>query len=82
MTVADLIVALQALPQDVQVVMASHVSPDFVAPVAAILDVVAPARDAGWQLCDYDDDGAVTVVRIMGVGEIDDRAERPNPPIN
>lgn len=80
MTVAELIAALQALPQELQVVMASHVSPDFVAPVAPILDVVASGRDRGWELCDYEDDGAITVVRILGVGEIDDRAERPKPP--
>lgn len=80
MTVAELIIALRALPQELQVVMASHVSPDFVAPVAPVLDVVARGRDAGWQLCDYDDDGAITVVRILGVGEFDDRDQRPKQP--
>ena len=80
MTVADLIAALQTLPQDHQVVMPSNMSLDFVALTGPILDVAMPAQAGGWQLCDYEDDGVVTVVRLLGSDEIDDRAERPRPP--
>lgn len=79
MTVADLIAALQALPQDHHVVMPSYTSLDFVALTGPILDVVMPSQAGSWQLCDCEDNGAVTVVRLLGVGESDDRAERPKP---
>lgn len=80
MTVAQLIVALQALPPDLQVIIPSNQTADFVSPVEPILDTVMPAPGTAWQLCDYDDDGVVTVVRLLGLDEVDDRAARPKPP--
>ena len=79
MTVADLIRALQALPPDLPVLMPSHQSPDFVPPLGAILDTMAPSLSGGWELCDYEDEGITTVARLLAVGEVDERAERPKP---
>lgn len=79
MRVRDLISALSHLDPDLLVII-PDLSQEFTSPDRVVLDVVAPCPDGDLQLCDYEDDGAMTVARLMGPGEHDDRDERPKPP--
>lgn len=78
MNVRDLIEALRALDPELPVIIPGAV--DFVTLDHVFLDVVAPVQDGALQLCDYGDDGCMTVARLFGDGEYDDRDERPKPP--
>lgn len=78
MKVRELIDALAALDPELTVVMQDS-RLEFTSPDRVVLDVVAPYADGDLQLCDYDDDDAFTVVRLLGPGEVDDRDERPKP---
>lgn len=80
MNVRQLIEALSALDPDLPVIIPGPL--DFVTVEQVFLDVVAPERDGALQLCDYDDDGCMTIARLFGTGEFDDRDERPKPPTN
>jgi len=80
MKVRDLIAALQALDPELPVMMPSHLEADFASIDQVMLDVMSPSKYAGFELCDYEDEGCMTVVRLFENGEYDDRNERPKPP--
>ena len=82
MTVAELIEALQALDPDMTVIMPSRIEADFATPGRVILDTMYPSAEDGLQLCDYTDEGCVTVARLFEAGDHDDRASRPKPEVN
>ena len=80
MNVRQLIEALSAIDPELPVIIPGNV--DFVTLEHVFLDVVSPVQDGGLQLCDYDDEGCMTVARLFGAGEYDDRDERPKPTTN
>lgn len=79
MIVRELIEALAALDPELPVMMPSRVGSEFAHVDEVFLDVMVTSQYGGLELCDYEDEGCVTVARLFETGDYDDRKERPKP---
>ena len=79
MNVRQLIEALSALDPELPVIMPSRGHADFSFIDQVILDVATQSEQWGLGVCDYDDDGCFTVVRLYEDDDGDHPDKRPKP---